>query len=261
MKAPRSTTILSVLLVSIAMVSPALAEKPASPQPEKVIRQMCDYLVSLNQFSYSAKVKYDAVDPQGKKQEHAFDMKTAVQRPDRLQVSASGDMVNKEFFLNGSTLTLYDKKAKAYATLEVPPNIEGALDKAHKEFNLQVALTDIASPQLYQHLAKGLANSRNLGIEQVKEIPCHHLVIDHQNTQLHLWIDTGAKPLLRKVMTSANNPPQAATWTAVFGKWNVKPQFNDKLFTFVVPADVHKIKFLPAQNAAAGQTQPVKDGR
>jgi hypothetical protein len=253
---------LTVLLASMAMASPSLGAKPASPQPEKVVRQMCDYLASLKQFSYSAKVNYDAVDPQGKKQVHTFEMKTAVQRPDKLQVNASGDVVNKEFFLNGNTLTLYDKKAKVYATLDVPPDIEGALEKAHKEYNLQVALTDLASPKLYQHLSKGLADAQNLGIEEVREVPCHHLVIKHHETQLHLWIDTGAKPLMRKVMITTDNLPQAATWTAVFGKWNVEPLFSDKTFTFVVPTDAHKIKFLPAQKAeATRETQPVNEGR
>ena len=84
----------------------------------------------------------------GKKLQYGIDMETFVRRPDRLRVNAEGDLVDKQFYFDGKTITLYDKDDNVYGTLEVPPDIESALDKANKEFGVRVALTDLASPQL-----------------------------------------------------------------------------------------------------------------
>lgn len=262
-KSSRSLLILSLLLTSTAMVSVTLAQQAMSIQPPKIVREMCDYLKSLQQFSYRADVTYDVVDAGGQKVQHAFGMETSVRRPDRIRVSATGDVVSKQFFFDGKTITLYDKSAKLYATLDVPPDIEAALAKAHEDFNLRVALTDLASPKLYDHLSAGLANSRNLGIDKVRGVSCHHLAVDRKDGQVQLWIDAGGKPLPRKVVITEKNSPGSPQWTAYLGEWNVSPGLDDSLFAFVVPPGAQKIKFMPAQKAVVpGQvTQPAKTGR
>lgn len=255
-KSSKSLFVLSLLLASTATAPATQAQQASSIQPAKVVGQMCDYLKSLQQFSYRAEVGYDTVDPAGKKIQHTFDMETFVRRPDRLRVNAVGDVVNKQFFFNHGTITLYDKTAMVYAALDVPSDIEAALDKAHKDFNLRVALTDLASPKLYEHLSKGLPNSRYLGIDKVREISCHHLAIDRQDVQLQLWIDAGSKPLPRKVVITEKNSPESLQWTAYLGEWNISPKLDDSLFAFVVPAGAQKINFLPAQKAAASGQEP-----
>jgi hypothetical protein len=77
-----------------------------TPSPTAVVRQMCDYLKSLKQFSFRAEVTDDQVYYEGKKLQYGFDMETFVKRPDRLRVNADGDLVNKQFFFNGKTITL-----------------------------------------------------------------------------------------------------------------------------------------------------------
>jgi len=255
-KSSRSLIILSLLLASTAMAPATLAQQNASPQPDKIVRKMCDYLKSLQQFSYRAEVTYDAVDPGGQKVQHTFDMETFVRRPDRLRVNAAGDMVNKQFFFNRKTITLYDKSAKMYASLDVPPDIEAALDKAHKDFNLRVALTDLASPKLYDHLSRNFPDSRNRGIDKVRGVSCHYLVFDRQDVQVELWIDAGGNPLPQKVVITEKTSPQSPQWTALLNDWNVSSKFDDSLFAFVVPAGVQKINFLPAQKAAASGQEP-----
>ena len=44
-----------------------------------------------------------------KKLQYGIDMETFVRRPDRLRVNAKGDVVNKQFYFDGKTITLYDK--------------------------------------------------------------------------------------------------------------------------------------------------------
>src|SRR5208282_1172851 len=111
-------------------------EKATAPEPDprQILQKMCDFLKSQQQFTYKAEIADDQVYYGDKKLQYEIDMETFVRRPDRLRVNAEGDLIDKQFYLDGKTMTLYDKDRNVYGTLEVPPDIESALDKANKEF-------------------------------------------------------------------------------------------------------------------------------
>jgi hypothetical protein len=245
----------SLLLGSLLLVNPTRgsavqqAATASQPDPLVVVQQMCDYLKSLNQFSFRSEVLDDQVYYGGKKLQYGFDMEAYVRRPDRLRVNAEGDLVNKEFFFNGKTITLYDKDDKVYGTLDVPPSIEGALEKAHKDFGLRVALTDLASPLLYDHISRNLVGSLYVGLHKVRGVSCHHLAFDGEKVHLQLWVETGDKPLPRKVVFTLKGLDGSPQWTAYITDWDTAARLGDSLFNFMAPSGVQKIKFVPAQPA------------
>jgi hypothetical protein len=232
--------------------------QPSEPDPLKVLKEMCDFLKSHQQFTYKAEVADDQVYAGGKKLQYEIDMETFVRRPDQLRVNAEGDLVNKQFFFNGKTITLYDKNDNVYGTMEVPPNIESALDKASKNFGVRVALTDLASPDLWDLLHKSIKHSLYVGLSKIRGVPCHHLSFDGDKVQLQVWIDTGDKPLLRKVVLTHKNLIGEPQWTAYLRDWNFSPQFNDNLFVFTPPQGAEKIKFVPVQTGQAPKLRPAK---
>ena len=246
------------LFLASCLASGAGAQQAATatePDPMKVLQQMCDYLKSLKQFSFRAEVADDQVYYGGKKLQYGIDMETFVRRPDRLRVNAEGDLVSKQFFFNGKTITLYDKTDKVYATMEVPPDIEGALDKAHKDFRLRVALTDLASPALWEHISKKAEHSLYAGLHKVHGVPCHHLAFDGAEVHLQIWVDTGDKPLPRKVVFAQKKLEGSPQWTAVLSDWNISTPLEDGMFSFVAPSGVKKVKFVPVKQASEPEKQ------
>jgi hypothetical protein len=235
-------------------------EKGTAPEPDprQILQKMCDFLKSQQQFSYKAEVADDQVYAGAKKLQYAIDMETFVRRPDRLRVNAEGDLIDKQFFFDGKTITLYDKDENVYGVLEVPPDIESALDKANKEFGVRVALTDLASPQLCEHIGKRIKHSLYVGLHKVRGVPCHHLSFDGDEVQLQVWIDAGDKPLPRKAVLTHKNLPGSPQWTAYLSDWNFSPQLNDNLFAFTPPQGVEKIKFVPVQAGQAPKAKPEK---
>ncbi len=227
------------------------ATLPAEPDPMVIMRQMCDYLNSLQQFWYHSEVTDDQVYYGGKKLQYGIEMDTYLKRPDKLRVDAQGDLVDKQFFFNGKTITLYDREEKVYATMEVPPSLEGALDKAHKDFGLKVALTDLASPQLWDHVSKGVDHSLYVGLHKVRGIPCHHLALDRGDLHIQVWIDAGDRPLPQKIVFLYKKLEGSPQWTANLSGWDTSARFGDSLFNFMPPSGVHKIKFVPVKQTDA----------
>ena len=252
----RSSRIAGWALGGLMVLSgPALAaetpQKETPPKPDQVVRRMCDYLKSLNRFSYRAEVTDDRVYSGGKKLQYAFELETFVERPDKLRVNAEGDRVDKQFFYDGKTLTLYNPADQVYATVEAPPEIEGALEKADHDLKLRVALADLASPKLCEHLAKGQRHALSVGPSRVRGVPTDHLAFDRDDIQFQVWIETGPKPLPRKIVITQKNLPASPQWTASLYDWNVSPPLKPGLFTFAAPAGARKIKFVSVQPPAA----------
>ena len=137
------------------------AAKPETPAPDpgKILQQACDLLKSAKQFSFKAEDTDDRVYPGNKKLQFGFDLEAFVQKPDKLRVNATGDVENKEFFLNGKTITIYDRTKNAYAVVEVPGSIDAALDQAYREYALKVALTDLARANPCAQMKEGVKHS------------------------------------------------------------------------------------------------------
>jgi hypothetical protein len=225
----------------------------AAPQPEKILLEACDLLKSAKQFSFKAEITDDRVYTGGKKLQFAFDLQAYVQRPDKLRINAIGDMENKEFFLDGKTLTLYEKPHNVYATMEVPSTIDAAMDKASKEYGLRVALADLASENAYALATKGTKNALYVGQGVVRGVKCHHLAFDREKIQWQIWVDAGEKPLIRKLLITQKKLPAEPQWTAYFADWNFSPQLTDNLFVFTPPEGAKQIKFMALKEIAAQQ--------
>ncbi len=236
------------------------AEKATAPAPDplQILQKMCDFLKSQQQFTYKAEVADDQVYYGGKKLQYEIDLEIFVKRPDRLRVNAEGDRVDKQFYFDGKTITLYDKDHNVYGTLEVPPDLESALDKAHKEFGVRVSLSDLASPKLWELVKSHIKHSLYVGESRIRGVLCHHLSFDGENVQWQWWIDAGAQPLLRKVVITYKKLDGSPQWTAYLSDWNFSPQLNANLFAFTPPPGAEKIKFLPVEATQAPKQEPEK---
>ena len=251
----------ALILATLLSGAPGRAQtvkEPEAPEPDprRILDQMCDFLKSQPQFTYKAEVADDQVYHDDKKLQYGIDMETFVRRPDRLRVNAEGDLVDKQFFFDGKTITLYDKDHNVYGALEVPPDIESALEKAHKDFGVRVALTDLASPNLSEHIGKRIKHSLYVGLSRVRGVPCHHLSFDGDQVQLQLWIDAGDQPLPRKVVLTHKKSPGSPQWTAYLTDWNFSAQLPDDLFAFTPPQEAQKIKFVPVKTSQTPKPKP-----
>jgi hypothetical protein len=225
----------------------------AVPQPEKILQQTCDLLKSAKQFTFKAEVTDDRVYTGGKKLQFGFDLEAYVQRPDKVRINAAGDLENKQFFYDGKTIILYDQPKNAYAVMAAPATIDEALDQAHKDYGLTVALADLSHANAYAVMTKGQKHALYVGEALVRGVKCHHLAFDRDDIHWQIWIDAGDKPLIRKLLINQKRLPASPQWTAYLTDWNLAPQLSDSLFVFTPPEKAVKAKFVSLKEAAAAQ--------
>lgn len=238
--------------------TPAAKETTPAPDAKQILQKMCDFLKNQQQFSFKAEVTDDQVYAGGRKLQYGLDVEAFFRRPDKLRINGDGDLESKQLFFDGKTLTLYDKDKNHYGSLEIPGDIDAALDKAGKEYGVRVGLAELGANRLAAHASQGVTNALYVGESKVRGVTCQHLAFDKEKVHYQLWIDTGDKPLLRKVVVTQKKLSGGPQWTAYFSDWNFAPQLADSLFTFAPPPGAQKIKFMPVKKAAPPASKPAK---
>ena len=246
--------------------APAPQAQPAKAQdidPKQVVRQMCDYLKSLKEFSFKGEVTDDHTYSAGNKLQFAFGLEGYVKRPDMIRLNAKGDLQNKEFFYDGKAITIYDTVKKVYATAAMPPTIDEALAKANSDYGVRLIVAELAKTNLFEEITKGVKDEVYVGEGTVFGVKCQHVAFDKGKTVVQLWVEDSDKPVLRKAVLTYKDVDFSPQWTLYLTEWNVSPQLADNLFAFSPPQGAEKIDFMAIKKAEAperGKGQPKKKG-
>ena len=250
----RRTIYIILILCGMLLSYPALAQDSGNvrgnieAKADKVLRQMSDYLNTLDSFSLRSESTIDALIAPGHKIQRGRSGDIFVRRPNRLRADIKGDIVNQQFFYDGKNITLYGKKVNYYAIMTAPDNIESAIDHAERSFGLVAPGADLISRNSYDVLIKDVQSAVYLGLSTVLGVECHHLAFRAEETDWQIWIENSATPLPRKFLITTKWLAGSPQFTALVTKWDVSAQLKDSQFTFVVPDKAMEILFLAPED-------------
>lgn len=250
----------AALVLSLCILAPAWsAEAPKKakapdiePKAGEVLKQMCDYLKNLQQFSVQAEITEDVLLTSGQRIQYGRNVEASVRRPDRMRAESAGDTDNRLLVYDGKTITLMDRTKNFYTTVPAPPELDAALEHATQAFNLRAPLADLIYTKAYENLTAGVVSGFYVGLNKVQGVPCHHLAFRQKDIDWQIWVEDSPTPVPRKFLIT-DKTARGLQFTAVFTKWNTSPQLEDGLFTFVAPEKAEKIDILPAAAPASPQ--------
>jgi hypothetical protein len=220
----------------------------------EVLKQMCDYLKNLQQFSVEAEVTEDVLLTSGQRIQYGRKVEAWVRRPDRFRAESVGDTDSRQLIYDGKTITLLERNKNFYTTIAAPSDINAALEHGIQAFNLRAPLADLIYTKSYEYLTEGALSGFYVGLSKVQGASCHHLAFRQKDIDWQIWIEDSPTPVPRKFLIT-DKTTQGLQFTAVFTKWNTSPQLEDGLFTFVAPEKAEKIDILPAAAPASPKGQ------
>jgi hypothetical protein len=224
------------------------------PKADQLLRKMSDYLTGLEQFSFQTESTLEVILRSGEKIQYDSPADALVWRPNKLRADRRGDIVNQEFYYDGKTLTLYSPDQKSYATVNVPPTLDEALDYARTTLDLYAPMGDLLYKNAYNLLMQDVMSGLYIGMSVVGGIRCHHLAFSGREVDWQIWIEDGDKPLPRKYIVTSKWMTGAPQFTASMRNWNLSPKLTEDMFTFVPPKDAQKIDFI--RLTSGGTSQP-----
>ncbi len=241
-----------LVLAALALVSAAALPQVALAQPAgidpaatKLLKAATDFLASQKQFSVEARNSLEVVLTSGQKIQFNHTARQSVQRPNKLRAERTGDLVDQVFYYDGKTLTLSNPGDKAYATVAAPGTLEEMLDFARDRLDIVAPAGDLVYSNAYDILMTDVNQGFVVGKAVIDGARCDQLAFRAPHVDWQIWIQEGKEPLVRKLVITTRDLVNAPQFAVVMTKWDLKPQFSDKTFSFSPAAGARKVDFLP----------------
>jgi len=238
------------LLVAAALPQVALSQvavsQPAgiAPEARQLLKASTDFLARQQQFSLDTESSIDVVLASGQKVQFDHAAKVSVERPNKLRAERTGDLVDQVFYYDGKTLTLHNPVGNYYATTAAPGTIEEMLDMAREKLDIVAPAGDLLYKNAYDILLQDVTSGFVVGKGMVNGVRCDHLAFRAPHVDWQIWIEDGARPLLRKLVITTRDKLNAPQFSVVVKNWNLEPKFAAETFSYVPPKCPEKGEFV-----------------
>jgi len=221
------------------------------PQAETMLRRMSDYLASRKQFLVSTENTIEVVLESGQKIQFNSPATAVVSRPNKLRADRKGDLTNQEFYYDGKSLTLYNPKEKLYATTAAPATLEEMIDFAREKLDIIAPAADFLYKDAAEKMLKEASSGFVVGQSVVGGVKCTLLAFRGAEVDWQIWVENGARPLMRKYVLTSKKVAGEPQFTVVVKSWDLAPKLGGREFSFAPPKGAKKIDFLMLTSGAA----------
>jgi hypothetical protein len=211
------------------------------PEALAALKKMGGFLRTLKVFTVRADTTTDGVlADSGQKIQFGGVVDFHVRPPDRLRADVLSDRKHQQFFYDGTTLTFYGQRMHYYASVPAPPTIPELLIVAAQKYGLALPLADLFFWGTDKADLEDITAAISVGPSWIGGVLCDHYAFRQEAADWQLWIERGDTPLPRKLVITTTEEAQQPQYIAVL-TWNLTPQLDDALFTFVPPAEARRI--------------------
>lgn len=248
--APRRRTGLALAVVlSLSAVSSMASEDAAppsesatvSPEAQAVLDRMTSYLRSLSAFSVSADSSRDEVVARGYKLQNNEHSELVVQRPNKLRAEIDGDLRRRIIVYDGAKLAMYSPADEAYVVAPAPDTL-AVLVESLAGAGVEMPLMDVLYQGATGTLADGVFGGVLVGRSRVDGVECDHLAFREATVDWQLWVETGARPLPRRIVITTRYEVGDPQYEATL-RWNLAPHITSATFAFEPPKGSAEVEF------------------
>lgn len=213
------------------------AKKGISPEADRALRKMTDYLASLQSFRVQSSAKDEVVLKTGQKIDLSSQSETTVQRPNKLRSEQIGAKGGLAFVYDGKSMTLACASSGAYTTKPAPPTIDGAIDQAREKMGIEAPGADLLYSKPYEILTEQVTSGQLIGHETVEGVPVTHLAFQGEEVDWQIWIKDGDEPVPVWFSIITKTMPSQPEFEVHMSHWETKASIPAGTFAFQAPAN------------------------
>ena len=251
----RLVALLTWALVMSLMAVPISAQQTGPTDPNKseqqamaVVKRMADFLSQAQRFSVTADIGFDAVQDNGQKIEYGETRKILLSRPDHLRIEETKRDGSKSGLLfDGKEITVFHVKENVYAVEPKAGTVDEAITYFVNDLDMRLPLAQLLNSNLSKMLPEQVREAAYVEQSSIAGVPCDHIALRGDQTDMQLWIAQGDKPLPQRAVITYKREDGRPQFWANFTKWNLSPRVRNSMFTFTPPKGAVKIAFSPRQ--------------
>ncbi|HFD14100.1 MAG TPA: DUF2092 domain-containing protein, partial [Epsilonproteobacteria bacterium] len=140
--------------------------------------------------------------------------------------------------------TMVDHAFGYYGQIKTPKKVDKALDYIFKSFGITAPLSAV----LYSDMSKRMKmkSGKYYGVRDVDGVACDYVAFKRHGKVIHVWVETGAKPLVKAYSIIDTKEEGEPRMNASF-TWHTDAPVNDKDFVATVAKGTAKISVEPAR--------------
>lgn len=224
----------------------APAANPVDPATIQALKDMGAHLQTLRRFSVSTEVTGERVLADGQKLQHSARADLDVARPNKLRAMMTSPRSQRTLHFNGSTVWLASPAQKAYSSVAFSGTLVDMANQLEERFGIEIPLADLFRFGTPQAPLGNIESAMNAGQDFIGKDLCDHYAIRQGALDWQIWITSGKQPLPRKIVIT-NRTDEARPQSASVITWNLKPTFNDAIFTYTPRAGSTKAEVIPVK--------------
>jgi hypothetical protein len=221
------------------------SKKGITPEADAALHRMTNYLASLQSFRVQSAAKDEVVLKSGQKIDLSSQSQTLVQRPNKLRSEQIGTKGGLAFWYDGKSMTLECTANGTYTTKAAPPTIDGAIDQARKEFQIEAPGADLLYSQPYDILTEQVTSGQVIGHESVEGSSVTHLAFTGEEVDWQIWIKDGPEPLPVWFSIISKTMPSQPEFEVHLSKWETKVALPASTFAFQAPPNGTRAETFP----------------
>jgi hypothetical protein len=227
---------------AVALAAALITAAPSNAQePERVLRNMFDYVASQKNISIAYDSDIEVLTPALQKIQFAASGQLKLSRPDYLRATRTGGYTDIEFVFDGKTFTVLGKNQGVYAQWDTPGTIGQLVGRLRDEAGLDVPGADLLLARGYDELMSDVIEVKHIGRGVIDGKDCDHLAFRGLDVDWQVWIEAGDRPIPRKYIITSKTVTGAPQYTLRFKDWNTDGAAAANAFTFDPPAGARKI--------------------
>lgn len=212
------------------------------PRADRILWSMSQHLANAKAFRVRVQTLKDEAHPSGQWVQVSTSAELSIHRERGIRSSERGDLEDREFWTDLKTAAMLDPDSGLYALVEVPNDLDGAIDHLIDEYGVTWPLADLAYTDPYVGLIESVDVGTYVGLHQAGGVDCHHLAFKHGKVDWQIWIDAGIEPVPRKVVITYNGSEGAPRYMAFLSDWEFDPYLPEAIFQFEAPEGSKQIE-------------------
>ena len=171
-----------------------------------IVRNAADYLADRASFSFEADLEYELTfGSETERDSEHFNL--AFRRPQQLSLHRKAEDSEIRFVADTRELVVYMPEFGQYIVEEAPDSVSDIVESSsYGPFTLVMGLiAEFVRQEPLHNVLDGLASATYVGREEVDGTECDHVQIAGPDGGWDLWIETGARPLVRRIVPDASS--------------------------------------------------------
>jgi hypothetical protein len=200
------------------------------------------YVISdLNSFSLDIATTYDVEIEELGLVKNSNRHRIKVKGPYKMNLISEGDKGHKGFWFSDSLLHYYSFDTNNYGSIDAPGTIMNMIKLVHEKYGVEMPGADFWYPGLTDDLITDFPNIYYLGVTEVNEKNCFHIIASSEDLSVQIWLSDDLYFLPKKMVVTYLSEKHAPQYEAIYSNWKLNEPFPEAIFDFVTPPRSNKI--------------------